>query len=199
MTAADASSDLSGVFVRLRDGDPAARNELLDALYRRVVRLTAVLLRTFPAVQRRREVESVANDLSLKLIAALDAGLKTTSTTDFFRFAGTRLRHLLIDEAEKLRRRGVMRPLGGDGSTDGGANLDPGSWSLEPATLAQWTEFHQAVEGLPADQKAVFDMHFFLQMPQAEVARVLGKEPKQVSRLWLGACLRLADFLPPVD
>jgi hypothetical protein len=41
-------------------------------------------------------------------------------------------------------------------------------------------------------------MHFFMNISQAEVARLLGWEPKKVSRKWLAASLKLADYLPTI-
>jgi RNA polymerase sigma factor (sigma-70 family) len=190
--------ELSVVFERIQAGDMAARNELMSTLYDRIIRLTAVLLRTFPVVQRRREVESVANDLSLKLIGALDAGLKTGSVQDFFRFAGVRLRQLLIDEAEKHRRRHVGA-FAGAGTDTAAPDFDPGTDTLDPEALAVWSEFHEKVNELPEEERMIFEMHFFLQMPQAEIAKVLQWEPKQVSRRWLKACMALADYVPSMD
>lgn len=197
MSAAPADQELSGVLLRAQAGDGDARNQLLAALYDRLRRLTRVLLRTFPTVQRRRDEDSVANDLALKLIAALDAGLPAETTADLFRFAGVRLRQLLIDEANKLARRGT--PVGGvgvAGDSSGGGGPDPATASLDPAVLAEWTEFHRRIERLAPDRKAVFDLLFFYQMPQTEVATVLGLPPKQVSRHWLAACDELGPHLP---
>lgn len=198
--------ELSGLFDRIRDGDKAARNALLTALYDRMVRLTATVLRDFPVVQKRRTVESLAQDLSERMIRALDApDLRTQTTRDFLCLAAVRLRGLLIDEADKFRRRtaGVAERMGGegrmlqlDGGESGAAIEPPGPASLDPAVLAEWTEFQDRVTELPDEERRVVELHFYLQMPQAEVAQVLEWEPKKVSRRWLSACAKLADHLP---
>ncbi len=202
------SHELSGLFELIRSGDVAARNRLMTAIYERIVRLTAVVLRDFPVVQRTRTVESLAQDLSVKMLAALDSGLPTETTADFLSLAAVRLRQLLIDEAEKYRRRvaRTAKRTGGTGQTvplDGGdsaAVIDPAApASLDPAALAEWTEFQTRVSELPDDERRVVELHFFLQMSQAEVARVLEWEPKKVSRRWLSACAKLADHLPTLD
>jgi RNA polymerase sigma factor (sigma-70 family) len=208
MTAMATDEQLSDLFPAIRAGDREARNRLVTSIYQRLIKLSAVLLRTFPIIQRNREVESVANDLSIKLITALDAKLQTASVAEFFQFAGLRLRHMLIDEAKKVRRRsllaeGAPKPTllgiaGGDSDSQFG-QVEPGDWSMDPAMLAEWTDFHAKVDSLPELERDVFTMHFFLKMPQSEVAKVLGMEPKQVSRTWLLACVKLSDHLPTMS
>jgi DNA-directed RNA polymerase specialized sigma24 family protein len=56
-----------------------------------------------------------------------------------------------------------------------------------------WTELHQQVELLPSDERAVFEMHYYLGMPQADIARVLDLHPRKVSHLWIAATDKLAD------
>lgn len=198
--AAPPRADLTELFDRARAGDESARNELLAGLYDRIIRLSAAVLRTFPVVGRRRQAESVANDLVLKLIAALDEGLSARTATEFFRFAGTRLRQLLIDEADKLRRRdGLCRVLSFEavGADAPGGEFDPGTELDDPAELAEraefWDRFRGRLDGLPAEEARVVELHFLMQMPQSAAARVLGWEPKQVSRRWLSAARKLAD------
>ena len=53
--------------------------------------------------------------------------------------------------------------------------------------------FHRRVDSLPADQKAVFEMHHYLGLPQAEVARLLNLHPRKVSYLWIEATEQLTD------
>ena len=69
----------------------------------------------------------------------------------------------------------------------------------DPARLAFWTEFHQEVAGLPEAERAVFDFHYYAEFPQAEIAQLLGLHPKQVSRLWLAAAGRLAQWLDGLE
>ena len=196
MTATDSRNvELSGLFHRLRQGDRAVRNEIIGTLYDRIIRLTAVMLRTFPRVSQRREVESVTDQLVIKLMKLLDdPGFQVESESHFFRLAAKKLRELLLDETEKYRR-GLPEVL--QGSKSGSAlPFEPGTDSMDPAALAEWTEFHKQVAELPEDERTIVEMHLFLGMAQSEIARVLEWEPKQVSRKWLKASLKLADYLP---
>lgn len=199
MNSTTPAEDYHSLFRRIHDGDQSARNEVLTLLYNRVIRLTATVLRGFPAVRQRREVESVANELSLKLIAALDARLSSTTADEFLRFAGTRLRHLLIDQADKYRRHHRLAPTlpldGGGGKDESMADIDPGTTSHDPAPLAimteDWIGLLTRIEELPADECYVVEQKLLWELPQARIAEARGWEPKQVSRLWLSAMKKL--------
>ena len=49
------------------------------------------------------------------------------------------------------------------------------------------------------EQRAVFRFHYFADMPQSEIARLMDLHPRQVSRLWLAATMRLADRLSGLE
>ena len=68
--------------------------------------------------------------------------------------------------------------------------------SEDPSHLAQWSEFHEKVRGLPDDEREVVDLYWYQGLTQAETARVLGVHEKVVSRRWLRARLKLSEWLP---
>ena len=70
---------------------------------------------------------------------------------------------------------------------------------MEPSRLAFWTEIHREVGRLPQDQRAVFRFHYFAEIPQAEIARLLDLHPREVSRLWVKATMRLARRLSGLE
>jgi RNA polymerase sigma factor (sigma-70 family) len=71
--------------------------------------------------------------------------------------------------------------------------------TLDPARLALWSEFHGWVANLPEDERQVFELHYYLELPQAEIARMLDLHPRKVSYLWVAGTDRLADELDGVD
>jgi RNA polymerase sigma factor (sigma-70 family) len=193
MTVWDASepdSTFAGVrplLERLRGGDAAARNELLGLTYERLRRLAAAQLRrSFPRLAGRHEPESVAHDAWLRLHSALGGAAIPPTPAEFFRFAAHKIRQVLLDLASRQDRGGLPAD----------DTPEPSEDTLDPARLAVWTEFHTLAGELPDDQRAVFDLHYYLGLPQREVAALLGKHEKAVSRLWLAATQRLADRLP---
>ncbi len=78
-------------------------------------------------------------------------------------------------------------------------NREPADESLDPGRLALLTEFHRQVENLPNDQRVVFDLHYYTDLPQVEIARLLGLHPRKVSYLWVAATERLAEWLDGLD
>jgi len=70
-----------------------------------------------------------------------------------------------------------------------------GGRTHDPERLALWTEFHEKVARLPEEERAVFEMPYYLELPQAEIATLLGLHPRKVSRLWVAATDRLTEGL----
>jgi RNA polymerase sigma factor (sigma-70 family) len=48
---------------------------------------------------------------------------------------------------------------------------------------------------LPPSEKQVFELYYYNGLTQVEAAAILGLHPKRVSRLWLQATSRLAEWL----
>jgi DNA-directed RNA polymerase specialized sigma24 family protein len=102
---------------------------------------------------------------------------------------------VLLDMAQGERRRAQREVLGLSGATSEGRAPSPASTTCDPARLALWTEFHEKVATLGEQERAVFEMHYYLDMPQAEIARVLGLHPRKVSYLWVAATEKLGEGL----
>jgi hypothetical protein len=45
------------------------------------------------------------------------------------------------------------------------------------------------------DEEPVFKMHYYLELPQAEIAQVLELHPRKVSYLWIAATEKLGEGL----
>jgi RNA polymerase sigma factor (sigma-70 family) len=190
----DASIELQALIDRSRQGDRTARRLLLERACDRLRRLAGRILHgSFPAVQARHELDSVVHETWLRLLQALE---KTDPPTvaDFFRLAAHKIRQVLLDMAERQRRFASREIIAGDGSQNSGlANCSQNTY--DPARLALWTEFHEKVATLPDDERTVFELHHYLDRPQAEIARLLDLHPRKVSYLWIAATDRLADEL----
>jgi RNA polymerase sigma factor (sigma-70 family) len=175
---------------RIRRDDPAARRALLDAAYGRLRRLAAhILSGSFRDIAVRHDLDSVVNDAWLRLATAVESA-RPESVEHFFRLAAQKVRHVLLDLVErKGRDHDSLR------SSDGSGPGAVGGRTLDPSRLAEWTEFHRRAAALPDDERAVFEMHYYLGLPQSEVATALDLHPKKVSRLWLAATDKLADCM----
>jgi RNA polymerase sigma factor (sigma-70 family) len=195
----DTTEDLRGLIDRLARGDDSARAELLARAHHRLCRIAAAMFhRDFPALRDRHDLESVVDESWARLMRALET-VRPPTVEDFLRLVAHKVRQVLLDMAglqkrldERLR---TVALRGREGPPPG----DPADESLEPGRLALLTEFHRQVENLPADQRTVFDLHYYTDLPQAEIARLLGMHPRKVSYLWIAATERLAERLEGLD
>lgn len=191
---------LQGCLDRLNAGDPAARDELIRHSYGRLQRLAHHMLQDFVRLQRRQEADDVLQNALLRLLRALET-VPLDSVREFFRLAATQLRRKLLDLAR--------HHFGPEGSGTWRADPEEGAArklpepgieasadrSTDPARLAHWTDFHQQVEALPAEEREVFGLLWYHSLTQAEAAAVLNVSESTVKRWWLSARLRLQEAL----
>ena len=152
--------------------------------------------RDFPGLRDRHDVESVVDESWARLMRALET--RATADGGGLPPAGRhKVRQVLLDMAGRQKQRDdrVRTPPAGPRATGD----EPADDSLEPGRLALLTEFHRQVENLPGDQRTVFDLHYYTDLPQAEIARLLGMHPRKVSYLWVAATERLAEWLEGLD
>lgn len=187
---------------QLRRGDATAVGKLTELTYERLRRLAGKMLnQSFGALGRNHDLDSVLNNTYLKLHDALTkmaAEAKTPPTpADFFRFAAFKVRLVLLD----MVRRDKQVNKGRIDQPDSEKSVwdPPPGWEDKgpsPETQANWVEFLGRVDALPDAERDVFQMHFIMDMSQAEIAKETGMEAKQVSRAWLKAAGAIGKFLP---
>jgi RNA polymerase sigma factor (sigma-70 family) len=189
------TTELQGLLDRLRQGDREARRLLLERACERLRRLAGRMLHgSFPELARRHEVDSVVHETWVRLLQALDK-TEPATVADFFRLAAHKFRQVLLDMAQGERRRAQREVLGLSGPDGAGLVSDGATTTYDPARLALWTEFHEKVATLGEAERAVFEMHYYLELPQAEIARVLELHPRKVSYLWIAATEKLGEEL----
>jgi RNA polymerase sigma factor (sigma-70 family) len=192
------SIELQRLLDRLRQGDRQARQLLLERACERLRRLAGRMLHgSFPDLARRHEVDSIVHETWMRLLQALEK-TEPPTVADFFRLAAHKFRQVLLDMAQSERRRAQREVLGLSGMESQGGLASPGSTTYDPARLALWTEFHNKVATLSEQERAVFDMHYYLDLPQAEIARMLQLHPRKVSYLWIAATEKLGEGLDTV-
>ena len=189
------SVELQGLLDRLRKGDREARRLLLERACERLRRLAGRMLHgSFPELARRHELDSVVHETWVRLLQALDQ-TEPLTVADFFRLAAHKFRQVLLDMAQSERRRAQREVLGLSGADSEGPAPSAASTSYDPARLALWTEFHEKVATLSEQERAVFEMHYYLELPQTEIAQVLKLHPRKVSYLWIAATEKLGEGL----
>jgi RNA polymerase sigma-70 factor (ECF subfamily) len=192
----DSAPTLQHWLDRLRDGDPAARNELIRHSRDRLKLLTRQMLRRFPGVRQWEESSDVLQNVLVRLDRALQA-VAVPSPRDFLRLATTQIRRELIDLAR--------HHFGPEGP---GANLvppgqiapgetppEPEDGSADPKELSRWHDLHCQIAGLDDEDRELFELLYYQGLKQADAAALLGVPLTTFKRRWRAARLRLMTRL----
>ncbi|MFH1924459.1 MAG: sigma-70 family RNA polymerase sigma factor [Planctomycetota bacterium] len=185
---------------RLREGDRAACEELVNHSCARLNRLAHRLLKAYPNVRRWEDTQDVCQNAAMRLYRAL-AEVHPDSIAAFMGLAATQIRRELIDLARHyMGPRGMGAHHRSDATAAGSdrsrtSKDQPAADTSGPSTLAEWTEFHRLVEELPQPEREVFDLHYYGGLPHREVAKALGTSEPTVRRRWQSARLLLRAAL----
>lgn len=172
---------------RWRQGDDSARNDLLESVQRRLYQLARKMLQGFPRVRRYVEADDVVQEVSRRLLVALN-DVHPASASDFMAWVACRINWQLLEWAKKYRRY-KSEP---NGST---LPIDPPAKTSGPATLAQWTEFHKAIEKLPDEHRRYFELIYYGGLTVKDAAEVLSVSYGTAKKGWLDARLALCRKL----
>jgi len=196
------TGQLNRCLEQMRAGDRSGREELLRLASNRLYAITRKIKRTYPGLARWEQTDDVFQRATLRLLKALDH-VEIYDAQHFFRLAATQIRRELIDLARYWQRSGGPGKRHASQAPGQGASAAPlvdiGQQSLDPGRLMEWIEFHQAVEGLPEDVKAAFDLLWYQGLSQDEAAEVLRVDVRTIKRRWREARLSLHQTLqtPP--
>jgi RNA polymerase sigma-70 factor (ECF subfamily) len=186
---------------RFNAGDREALNDLFARSAKRLERMARSMLRnSFGRLVAREGTGDVVQEASLRLLKALnDPNVKLASPANFFGLSSTMMRRVLIDLARHHYGPEGSAEHQADGpppeSSAPGSPAPTAGSSNAPGELAAWGEFHERVEALPDDQRAVFDLLWYQELTQEEAAKVLGISVPNVKRRWRAAKLALIDVL----
>lgn len=170
----------------MQNGDRAeARRLLIEHAEARLHLLARRMLRRFPKVRRWEETDDVFVEAVTRLHRCLDE-MQPESPRHFYNLAATHCRRVLID---MTRKHFGPKGIGTSHETDGeqihqGQAEDNGA---APSNIIEWTNFHEAVEKLPEEEKEVFSLLWYEEMSQAEAAEVLGISVRTIKRRWQSA------------
>lgn len=187
------SVQLQGLLARVREGDLAARDELLRVVCQRLERLARKMLRQFPNVGRWADTNDVLQNALLRLLRSLQA-IQPASTREFFGLAAAHIRRELLDMA-----RHYDGPLG-VGARHESQVIDaaavPGESDLPgDADLEKWCAFHREVEQLPVEEREVVGLIFYHGWSQQDVAALFQVTTRTVQRRWQSALRKLRKLL----
>ena len=196
----DTTADLQDLVERLRDGDSSCAGHWWTAFTIALRRIAAAMLqKDFARLRGRHDLDSVVDESWVQLLKALETTQPAT-VEEFYRWSSAKSAMCCSTWPEATAGTTPTARSASDAEgSDSAVPSDLGDTTYDPARLAFWTEIHREIGRLPADQRIVFRFHYFADLPQAEVARLLDLQPKQVSRLWIAATARLAQRLDGIE
>lgn len=169
--------------------DGAARSELINHARRRLQELAERMFLRFPRLHDKEQAVDVYQEAMLRLWRSLDEQRPTT-VTEFMGLAALQMRRSLQDLArshfgrkKEDSRAGHARPVVHATSGYTFESL-PDDHTAPPEVLICWAEFHAAADRLPEPERTVFDLVYYNEVPQVEVAELLGVSDRQVRRYW---------------
>ncbi len=187
---------------RLKGRRDSARAALLEHSFERLRRLARRMFRQQSELQALNDTDEVFQRALIRLHRALGA-VHPEDVPGFFGLAARQIRWVLGDMAKELA----------DWQQTNFAHLESSSVipvqkllsevEGEPASLAEWTDFHRLIDALPEEERTMFDLLLYQGLSQAEAAQLLQLSPRTIKRRWQRARLRLQQALaghwPPLD
>lgn len=194
MTPQASESRLSELMARLSalpqgESETRIRDDLFEIAFSRMEMLAHRMIRGFPQVRRWEDTADVLQAAGLRLHRALLV-VDVRDEGHLLRLTAIQIRRELLDLARKYTspesfaahhetnsfgtEDGLLMRV--DQSTD--TNLEP----IEQ--IDSWTKLHAAVASLPADEREIFDLVWFLGATQHEVAKMTGSSARTVRRQW---------------
>lgn len=180
------TTDLQNELKRLSEGCRDSRRTIIEHCCDRLRTMARRMLRKYPGVGRWSETDDILQASLLRLHRAL-ATVHPESARKFYGLAATQIRRELIDLARSyFGPQGLASKLDADGGEVVEVHPDP---AVEPHSIGEWTEFHEAVELLPEAEREVFSLLWYDGLSQADAARVLGVSLATLKRRWVSARL----------
>ncbi len=187
---------IEGQLDRLRQGEPAAVNDLLQHSAQRLEHLTRKMLGSFGSVRRHEQTGDVLQNALIRLTRALQEAVPEDAR-HFFRLAALQIRRELIDLARRYNGKGVLSfDAGGDDDRSAiGDEFTPVEQTNDPRRVAEWTEFHRLVQELPEKEREVVDLLLYNGLSQQEAAETMQVDVRSIKRYWQRARLTLFEKL----
>jgi RNA polymerase sigma factor (sigma-70 family) len=174
-------------------GDGAAVDALLRHCGHRFTLLTRRMLGDFQRVRRWAETDDVLQNALVRLVSALRS-VEPQTPQDFLALASLQIRRELIDLARHFygpEGIGAKHESRAPADSTGSGAADPADDRHEPASLAQWTEMHELIDTLAAEDREVIGLLFYQGLSQAEAAEILNVSLRTVQRRWHDALCKL--------
>ncbi len=170
-------------------GTPAgevARAALVGIAMERMQLLARRMLAGSPQVRRWTETDDVVQNAVVRLYRAL-GGVVPNDPQHFVRLAALQVRRELIDLTRRMRSPDSFAANHDTNVIADGSHRIDGAVASDadvPARIAEWTRFHETMDALHEDDRALFGMVWYLGLTQDEIAELLGCSARTVRRRW---------------
>lgn len=160
-----------------------ARQELLEHSQRRMEAMCRKMF--FPSLQGKPVGwDDVYQEAAVRLWKALE-DIRPTTVREFFGLATLQIRRVMLDMCRSFQR-----------SPEILTRLSAGDSGADPARLAHWTEFHEAIEKLDPILSETFCLLWYQELTQVEAAELLKVDESTVKRRSRKARELLVKYLP---
>jgi RNA polymerase sigma-70 factor (ECF subfamily) len=184
------TAQLHDWLTRIRAGDETARDELLRSVSQRLEVLARRMLHRFPQLRRGEQTDDILQGALLRLLDALRE-VRPESRRSFDNLSAVMIRRQLID---------LWRHHYGPSGPGTHHDSDPSAPARAPAPEDDFPDVdrvHELVDQLPEDQREVFELRYYHDLSQDEVAEAVGVSTRTVQRRWAAALRRLHVLLEP--
>ena len=194
----DADDSLQENLRRLEQGDPEARDRIIELCADRLRVLSHRMLGRFPGVRRHDDTDDVFQGAAMRLHRALgQLAEERQSPRSLMALAATQIHRELVDLA---RRNAGPTSYAANHGTNVARGTESGRYFVDAAEttdepLERWELFHAAVNRLDPRQKETFHLVWYLGTKQDEAARMLDCSVRTVKRRWESVKRLLAESL----
>ena len=196
------SAELDRIIQRSNQGDDEARKRILELAYQRLETLSRSMLRQFPGVRRWEQTDDIWQNAAVKLWQSLER-VQIRDAHHFYCLAALHIRRQLIELVRHYygplglgtNQRSVEKQDTGDARASDQDQTALQHDTFEASQLAVWTEFHEAIDQLPQQEREVFDLLWYQDLTQAEAAKLLAISERTIKRRWQAARLSLHNKL----
>ena len=183
----DADDSLQENLRRLEQGDPEARDRIIELCADRLRVLSHRMLGRFPGVRRHDDTDDVFQGAAMRLHRALgQLAEERQSPRSLMALAATQIHRELVDLA---RRNAGPTSYAANHGTNVARGTESGRYFVDAAEttdepLERWELFHNAVNRLDPRQKETFHLVWYLGADQKTIARLLGCSERTVKTYW---------------
>jgi len=190
----------------LVSGRQDVRTEIVERSCARMRGLVHHMLRgQFACLGRWEDTDDILQLTLLRLHRTLE-NIQPRTPLECYRLVAKHIRWQLID---LCRHHFGPQGIGANHQSGCGRRDEPlaarryiaaTSESNEPASILEWTDFHECVERLPDELREVFDLIWYQQLSQQEAATLLDVSVRTIKRRWQQAKIqvyRTSNGQPP--